>query len=444
METEWFVNAKRALAIAQSVCSQADALVDTARESLECAFAIHSKSLFLTKEIQSQMALLYHTNQAIHSSTAEYEKDFKDSLAELDRSGARLDSSLSRLETSIVDPGFRTVSSEIAASVLKKSAAVATKDLQSLKDYIDDSVVEELKEQLRQAIDFFRVSHDRIVEDTSLFNAELSELSSNVAQSVRPTSDLTVYRQLTDSLESIGEYGFSMGQLLESLTLHYDKCSQALMTSSTSDLEDPDRNDLVEVLRDDASQVDGVVDELRQRLVDIEVSSDSIKSFLVEASNGYKLTSKLCGDIGQYQEQLEGHLLAAQKFSSSVSNYFDRRNSLLDELNSLVSYYEQFMHSYDALVLEVIRRKNAQKTMEKVARDALAKLEAIYEEEVTSRKLFRQRNGDYLPSDLWPGLSDPPIGYEIIAHEVSPLPDLNRTLIDEVKKRLMAPSGHLK
>ncbi|KAK9492763.1 autophagy-related protein 17 [Lipomyces doorenjongii] len=423
METDWFVNAKRALTIAEPICSSASSLVLSARESLESAFAIHSKTLFLSREVHAQIALLYQVNEALHAAAGAFEDEFHGSLVELDRSGDRLDSVLQKLEGTIVDAGFK-----------------GTEEGQrSLKYHTDDAVVEELKAQLRQAIDYFQDAHGTMTTDISQFDTEISELSSEVSVLPPASSDLSFYKTLVSSLESIENHAHAMGALLESLAHHYDQCSQALMTSSTQNLQqDPEREDLINVLRDDAAQVDDVVDELRHRHSDMKALGDSIFDFAMSSAEHYSSTAELCDKLSLHQTSLENHLLAARQFAKGVAEYFSRRNSLLDELDSLVEYFERFLHSYDALVLEVVRRKNTQNRMEKVVRDALDKLKFIYDEEMASRKSFHVKNGDYLPSDLWPGLSDPPIGYEIIAHEISALPELSATLIEQVKKRLIS------
>ncbi|KAK9326432.1 autophagy-related protein 17 [Lipomyces orientalis] len=428
MEADWFVNAKHALAVAEPICSSASSLVLSARESLESAFAIHSKTLFLSREVHAQIALLYQVNETLHTTAGAFEGEFQGSLVELDRSGDRLDGVLKKLEDTVVDAGF------------KGTEEGDTK--RSLKDHTDDVVVEELKAQLRQAIDYFQDSHRNMISDLSQFDAEISELSSDVSVLAPASSDSSSSKSLVNSLESIEDHAHAMGALLESLAHHYDQCSQALMTSSTSNLhEDQEREDLIIVLRDDAAQVDDVVDEVRQRYADMKTLADSILTFAASSAEHYGATAKLCDDISRHQDSLEKHLFATRQFADDAAEYFSRRNSLLDELDSLVEYFERFMHSYDALVLEVVRRKNTQNRMEKVVRDALDKLKFIYEEEMASRKSFHVKNGDYLPSDLWPGLSEPPIGYEIIAHEISPLPDLSASLIEQVKKRLIsAPS----
>ncbi|KAK9367385.1 autophagy-related protein 17 [Lipomyces kononenkoae] len=426
MEADWFVNAKRALAIAEPVCSSASSLVISARDSLESAFAIHSKTLFLSKEAHDQIALLYRVNDALHAAASAFADEFQSSLVELDRSGARLDDVLEKLEATVVDAGFKSTSEDGQTT-------------RSLKYHTDDAVVEELKAQLRQAIDYFQDSHGTMMNDLSQFDTEISELSSEVSILPPVSSDLSVYKTLVNSLQSIEEQAHAMGALLESLAHHYDQCSQALMTSSMSNLQqDPERDDLINVLREDAAQVDDVVDELRQRFSDMKTHADSVFDFALSSAEQYSATAELCIQLSHNQTSLEKHLLAAKQFAECVAEYFSRRNSLLDELDSLVDYFERFMHSYDALVLEVVRRKNTQNRMEKVVRDALEKLKFIYDEEMACRKSFHVKNGDYLPSDLWPGLSDPPIGYEIIAHEISPLPELNASLIEQVKKRLIS------
>ncbi|KAK9382353.1 autophagy-related protein 17 [Kockiozyma suomiensis] len=436
MESEWFVNAKRALEAAEPLCASAGSLVTSSREALESALAVRSKSLFLARELHSQIALLYHTNESLHAAVGAYEAEFESSLAELDKSGARLDGVLAKLQDLVVDPAFKGNSIQDKDSIHKDSTDNEEKS--TLKDYTDDAGVEQIKAQLRQAIDIFQDLHGLIIADLSDFDIELADISEKISPPPLAV-DMSQNASLVNSLGAIETHARDMAVLLESLAHHYDQCSQAYMTSAETRIEDdPEREDLISVLRDDAAQVDDVVEELQERHAAISALAENLALFLTDATDKYVSIAQQSTVLFAYNESLDKHLLAAREFADGVGDYFDRRNLLLSELEELVSYFEGFMHSYDALVLEVVRRKNTQARMESVVVGTLDKLKSIYEEEMKSRKSFWNRNGRYIPIDLWSGVSDPPIGFEIIAHEVSPLPDLGKQLIEQAKRRLVS------
>ena len=54
-------------------------------------------------------------------------------------------------------------------------------------------------------------------------------------------------------------------------------------------------------------------------------------------------------------------------------------------------------------------------------------------EDAAEREAFRLDQGDFLPSDIWPGLSNPPPHYEVVSlgKDVSDLPELPKKLIEQ-------------
>jgi autophagy-related protein 17 len=58
-------------------------------------------------------------------------------------------------------------------------------------------------------------------------------------------------------------------------------------------------------------------------------------------------------------------------------------------------------------------------------------------EDAAEREAFRLDQGDFLPSDIWPGLSNPPSRYEIVSldKDVSDLPELPKKLIEQALRR---------
>jgi autophagy-related protein 17 len=58
--------------------------------------------------------------------------------------------------------------------------------------------------------------------------------------------------------------------------------------------------------------------------------------------------------------------------------------------------------------------------------------------EVKRREDFKTNMGDYLPSDIWPGLTDSPVRYEftMAGDEERSLPQLDRDAIEGAMQRL--------
>ncbi|KAK9463490.1 autophagy-related protein 17 [Lipomyces oligophaga] len=451
MEADWYAAAHAALASAQPICVSADALVAGSRSALESALAVHARTLFLSRELGSQLALLYQISDALHANATTFEAEFDASLLELDESGSKLDSVLGRLQDTVVDPAFRSTQSQSIEG--QKDGLTEDNSIvspQTLKNYTDDAGVEELKQQLRQAIDLFQTAHADMSQDLGKFDASLTELADQcggglTSMDLPTSSDVSIQVSTLADSEAVALH---LGSILESLAHHYDQCSQAVefltqpLDNALSDEEYEDRKrereDLIEVLQADSAQVDEVVRELQTRFSVMVSGAVTIKTFFNTVTQNYAVVCKNSKAIFNYRDSLDGHIQSMRKFSNAVSDYFTRRNSLLSELEQLADYFEIFLQSYDALVLEVVRRKTSQALMEKVVEQALDKLKDIYENELAARQKFYSSQGPYIPADLWPGVADPPTGFEIIAHEVSPLPDLRPSLVEEVKNRFLS------
>ena len=109
-------------------------------------------------------------------------------------------------------------------------------------------------------------------------------------------------------------------------------------------------------------------------------------------------------------------------------------------LEELREVYEDFLGAYDGLIVEVARRRAVKNQMEKVVREAHAKLEKLYQDDAEERETFRAEKGDFLPSDIWPGLANPPPKFAMsrVDEQNDSVPDLPRDTVQEALKRLKA------
>jgi len=54
---------------------------------------------------------------------------------------------------------------------------------------------------------------------------------------------------------------------------------------------------------------------------------------------------------------------------------------------------------------------------------------------MTDREAFKLDYGEYLPFDIWPGLSNPPMTYDVVPHQALPLPALSSQIIRDALTR---------
>lgn len=167
-----------------------------------------------------------------------------------------------------------------------------------------------------------------------------------------------------------------MASLLESLTQHYDRCSEALKATESAHPVDPD---LFHVLSRDAAEVDDVVHELKERLSEMEAVFGGISSKITELHNLERETIAVFSAFEQFQRELGVCMIGLQEFEARQGELKNDMATRLDELWQLGDFYESFIGAYDAMVVEVGRRKGVGARMDSVIREAARKLKALYD-----------------------------------------------------------------
>jgi autophagy-related protein 17 len=112
--------------------------------------------------------------------------------------------------------------------------------------------------------------------------------------------------------------------------------------------------------------------------------------------------------------RLPRYISQAHNFTRVWLEENDRINSGLAELTDLHSLYDGFLNAYDSLLLEVARRRHVRQRVEKVLRDTRHKLDQLHDEDASARDTFRIEQGDFLPSDIWPGVGLAPMQVQFL------------------------------
>ena len=78
------------------------------------------------------------------------------------------------------------------------------------------------------------------------------------------------------------------------------------------------------------------------------------------------------------------------------------------------------MTSYHGLIEEVARRKAAEDKMKALLKKTMEQVRKLHDADRREREAFRRYVGDYLPSDLWPGLvaNAPRFDITIVGEEI--------------------------
>ncbi|EGE09259.1 kinase activator [Trichophyton equinum CBS 127.97] len=458
--------AKRSLSSIHHVW-RANEIVTAARAALEESVIVSARTGFLRRGLDEQIRLLFKVRTEVEDVAHRGRAEFSAAIKELDTVDRKLQQTLDSLRDITLEPAFRSQEQrqEEAEKGVSKTLhdfidEHAVDDIRSLlKDAIDSLSAARTEldvsnrafdndlQSIQQALDKYRLS----VKRGSVSSLSLSA-SSSASRVKMPTP--AVIPEFLHSLELNAQ---EMADLLESLVRHFDLCVTAVKhtegggvlarnitgdlptdvgvgiraggnpQSNTGDgnntnnddagnpnlqlepLTDSDYRDMVNVIVKDAGEAEDVVLEIQDRIAEMESILERVleqRDSLVAADVS---TTAVYRRLVEFQStRLPGYVAQSHKFEQTWKTEHERMESGVADLNDLRGLYMGFLDAYDGLILEVARRMSVKRAAEDILHDARARLDALYEEDVRAREAFRIDQGDYLPSDIWPGLSMPP------------------------------------
>ncbi|KAJ5777582.1 hypothetical protein N7520_000828 [Penicillium odoratum] len=464
--------AKRSLSSISHVW-RANEIVTAARSALEDSVVVSSRTGFLRRGLDNQLRLLFNVRSEVEKISYRGREEFSEALTSLDAADARLRSTLDLLRETVVHASFRPKEEQT----------------KTLHDFVDERGVEKLHAALKSSID--RANTARADLDTSNreFDDELhairkalrhyqstakmasSRISASSSSSSTSEPDLLALSSMPSMLRSLEMHAQEMAGLLSSLVRHFDLCVTAVKQtegggaaarSITGDMPaevgtsseglpnigeeinanidaplepmtDQEYEEMVHVLLKDAPEADDVVIEIQDRITEMEsifeqigVQHDALLSISDATFEVHSHLSNLAST------RLPRYISQAHNFTHVWSEENERFNTGLTELSDLHSLYDGFLNAYDNLILEVARRNHVRHRVEKVLRDTRHKLNTLYDEDVAARETFRVEQGDFLPSDIWPGVGRAPMHVEFLrlsgGHLEGALPDAERQI----------------
>jgi autophagy-related protein 17 len=246
-----------------------------------------------------------------------------------------------------------------------------------------------------------------------------------------------------------------MAELLTSLTKHFDLCVTAVRTTEggaalarikaaeatqsqggedvsisgviaeqeshmpeLDHLSPEDRAQMLEVVMQDASEVEDVVQELNGRLRSMEGEFASLNEQTSRVKATYLSTLdafRVLEDIGS---RLQSYISGEAEFRQRWVDEHETIQDKMAEMEELRIFYESYASSYDGLILEVERRKALEEKVLSIWRKAKESVDKIIESDRKERDLFRHEVAEYLPTDLWPGMDDGMLRWEVVpVHE---------------------------
>jgi autophagy-related protein 17 len=401
----------------------------------------------------------------IHNGQAE----FSSVLKELDDAGKRLHQTVHRLESTKIEPGFRAANLR-SRGASDESMSAETKE--TLHDFVDNAPVEELKDNLKASINEVQQAKREMEKSLQDFEEDLQSVNNALEGKTATSSSSSSTFQppnIPATLKALENQAREVAESLESLVKHFDLCVIAIQHTegggaavaknidmgelpegmSVEDFQAPahpltkeEKREMMAVLDNDAAEVEEVVIEIQDRISQMEIQLDQVQWWKEKKESENQDVMAAIKLLEQVGSKLPGYILQSQNF---VTRWGEERLKIeegMAGLEDLRDVYRNFLGAYDGLIVEVARRKAIRNQMDKVVREAHSKLQQLYEDDIEEREAFRLDQGEYLPMDIWSGLSDPPPKYAFsrIGEDRGSVPELPRKTVEEALKRLKATS----
>lgn len=203
---------------------------------------------------------------------------------------------------------------------------------------------------------------------------------------------------ITPSLQSMEEHASVMASLLESLANHYDLCSLALKRAESHDAgissqegepeTEQDKANMLAVLEKDAGEVDDVVNEIKERLDEMEATGVLVEQTVQDIGNHYRAVLALLEKMHEGQNYLVTCTVQAKDFVQKQKDNQEVIAERLDELQRLTDHYVLFGDAYDALLVEVGRRIAVQRQKDAIIQEALAQIDMLNESTLHNTPYF--------------------------------------------------------
>ena len=388
--------------------------------------------------------------------------EFEAVVRDLDEADARLRDTLTKLRGTVVEAGLRP----------------EDEGRRSLLDFMNEEGVEGLVGMIKEGLDGAGRGMRDFVDGNTVFEEEV-EVVRRLLRGDGLRGSSSVLGSIGSRREEQGQEGSPIPQILhemedrarematslESLVSHYDLCVTAIkQTEGGGDaaskiagdlpegvdigqdaggappepMDDDQRVEMMRVLEEDAGQVEDVVMEIKGYIAKMETLHSRVEMHTDHVASEHANTTaafRMLEDLGQ---KLPGHITRTQMFLMHWEEDKAALDDRLEELEELTKLCDGFLRAYDNLLIEIGRRKGQELEVEQVVREARARLDKQYEDEVEEREIFKNKQGEFLPVDIWPGLRDRPLRYSFssVDDQASRVPDISKSVIDRAVQRV--------
>ena len=444
-----FLSAKRALNSTTFVY-RANELVTISRALVEEIAVLNARNSYSSRGVTESVDVLVHVRNGIAKEGQVVGSEFEKVIHRLDVANGRLERTLADLRQTVVDRSLQKQQSDVTdgdesedvadVRAEHKRSDVDAEEPKSLYAFIDPSTHEQLRASLRKDIDDWHTSNDDLSHTLNTFHESLDTISGLLHQDDERTvtNKSPLYNptplSIPDLFSGMVEHATAMASLLGNLVQHYDLSVTALkhtegggeaakraIQQAEADQTSPiameeslygktapqpisngERNEMLNVLENDAEQVEDVVSELRDR----NREQEDLFSQLSEHARTAKQTNARLREILTMLHEmrdlhLPAHLHALKTYRQSWQRIRSAIEDKTDDLLGLAASNESFLRAYAELLREVERRNGVQSQMRKVADKANRELRKLWERDREERRGFLGEFGAFLPQGIW-------------------------------------------
>ncbi|KAI0526410.1 kinase activator [Xylaria bambusicola] len=431
------LDAKRSLS-SMGLVLRANELVHVARHAHEESVILKAQTQFLRRGISEQMRLLLRIRKDLMRTYDDGKREFKHIIKTLDATNSRLEDTMNVLRDRGVDSAFRP----------------AGEEKRSLLDFVDEAQVDRMREALKENIQALQTTQQSFDRDLLQFETDLRSLRAIISSAPLPTSPSASSSgpPLLHLVTTMVDHSHAMAELLTSLTKHFDLCVTAVRTteggpalarikaaevtqsqggddvsisgvitdqeSHAHDLEPlspEDRAQMLEVLVQDSSEVEDVVQELNERLQAVEAEYTNLDERTTQIKRGYFSTLDAFHTLEEIGTRIQSYISAENEFRDRWVEEQETIHAKMEDMEELRVFYEKYAGTYDHLILEFERRKGVEEKIQGIWRRAKESVEKLIDADNRQRDLFRQEVADHLPTDLWPGMDEPITRWDVIS-----------------------------
>ncbi|KAK4135195.1 hypothetical protein BT67DRAFT_493950 [Trichocladium antarcticum] len=426
------LHAKQSLS-SMALVLRANDLATHAHQMYEESVIQSAQTGFVRRGIDEQVRLLRKVRRAMGRVYNDGRHQFKHLIRTLDDANGRLEQTMAMLRSRAVEPMFRPPGEEDKC----------------LMDFVDEKGVESMRDALKASIAELQAAQTSFDGDLLRFDDDLRLLDKTMDAGPHVGSpSASAHLPIPDLLASLTDHSHAMAQHLTSLNAHFDMCVKAVRAteggaalarrraaetaddsnpvsisgviteqeSHIPDLEslDPhERAEIVQVVMQDATEVDEVVAEIQAVLQRMEHDFGALKDQAdrIRGVNGATMTAfHVMEEIGS---RLQSYTAAENEFAQRWADEQAEIAAKLGEMDGMRRFYEGYASAYGGLLLEVERRRAVEEKIRNTLRKAKENVDNLVAADRKQREHFRHEVGEFLPTDLWVGMNSPLTRWEL-------------------------------